>query len=80
MQPDVKNSIEEQTPLHYAAKIGSWQIMKLLLENVINQKFSLEMKDFQGRNVFFLAAVYGMCVVLNLIFEYPASILFMGNI
>jgi hypothetical protein len=33
--------------------------MRLLLDNVINVKFALEMKDFQGRNVFYLATVYG---------------------
>ena len=76
MQPDVKNNNEEQTPLHYAAKIGSWEIMKMLLDAVINVKFALEMKDFQGRNVFYLATVYGMFKrIFNFFpFFYPSFI------
>ena len=52
---------EKQTALHYAAKQGNTEIVKLLLDNGANK----EAEDFINRTPIYLACEYGISFHLN---------------
>ena len=57
---------EQQTPLHYAAKYGSSEVIKILIDEL---KVDKETKDVFNRTPLYLAAEFGIltliCTIMN---------------
>ena len=59
---------EQQTPLHYAAKYGSSEMIKILIEEF---KVDKEARDVFNRTPLYLAAEFGIvtlfCTIINML-------------
>ena len=60
---------EQQTPLHYAAKYGSKEMIEVL---IVKFKVEKEARDVFNRTPLYLAAEYGiinlLCTIINIKF------------
>jgi ankyrin repeat protein len=68
---EARTFVEDQTPLHYAAKKGYLQIVNFLVREC---KADMEARDHQGRTVLYLAAEYGQKEIVEYLIKNNAEI------